>query len=77
MDLDIMPQHSIILGNYNNSYFETEILLYFSQKDYVGYYFEKFKNELNSAKNFDFGSKIEIDLIKIAVKKRNAIKKNK
>ena len=66
MDLNTMPQSSIIIGNYNNNYFEADVLLYFKHKKYISYYYEKFKTEgyLNTAKNFDFGRKIEIDLKK-------------
>jgi len=66
MDLNTMPQSSIIIGNYNFNYFEADILLYFKYKKYISYYYEKFKTEgyLNAAKNFDFGRKIEIDLKK-------------
>ena len=38
-----MPQHSLIIGNYNNSFFESDILLSFNQKNKVNFILKNLK----------------------------------
>ena len=62
--LDYLSQPSIVIGNYNNNYFEGNILLYFYEKPTVDIYFKKFFLEgYNKAlKNINFGNESESNI---------------
>jgi len=65
MDFNIMPQSSIIIGNFNKNYFESNILLTFTSKFESEKFFKKFyseKYESIEAKYLNFGNNKEIIL---------------
>ena len=45
MPIDITSQPSIIIGEYNNNYFESVLLLYLYNSQYIDYCFTKFKTK--------------------------------
>ena len=50
MEFDIMPQHSIIIGKYNNGYLDQDILLCFDKKEDMKNYFNKIHKEYRKIK---------------------------
>ena len=62
MDLELTSQYSIIIGHYNNNYFETDLLLQFSKKEEINTCFQKFTSEgyYKSYENLTFKQNNEI-----------------
>ena len=64
MDLDIISQDSMIIGNFDNDYFWTYLLLHFYKKEYIRNYFKLFISNgyKNVMDNLIFNQKNEIFL---------------